>query len=203
MEFWHPIPAGIPAAAAGIPVRWHPLSDFKTVDSNKRGSRFPLMWLESLQSHEWKFWAPLDSNEEKFLSDVTGIHWSKMRRKKCFSDQMSCFRKEPSDQNIVFLCCCSSEFLSEIFFICYRIRICWKIFLSDKLALTDGCPWRTLLAACCYPSRSRLASLAWLGGLSSTAGRFSQVFLHNVNVKKCTSCELALLLGLPSVWYFL
>jgi len=39
------IPAGIPAAA-GIPVRWHPLSDFKTVDSNKRGSRFPLMWLE-------------------------------------------------------------------------------------------------------------------------------------------------------------
>jgi hypothetical protein len=78
------IPAGIPAAA-GIPVRWHPLSDFKTVDSNKRGSRFPLMWLESLQSLEGLLWAPLDSNEEKLLSDVTGIHWSKMRafRIKC------------------------------------------------------------------------------------------------------------------------
>ena len=135
MEFWHP--GRHPSSSRHPGTVRCPLSDFKTVDSNKRGSRFPLMWLESLQSHEWKSWAPLDSNEEKFLSDVTGIHWSKMRRKKCFSDQMSCFRKEPSDQNIVFLCCCSSEFLSEIFFICYRIRICWKIFLSDKLALTD------------------------------------------------------------------
>ena len=79
----------------------------------------------------------INSNQEKFLSDLTGIHRSEMRRKKCLSDQNSCFRKEPSFQNIVFLCCCSSEFLSEIKLICCRIEFFWKIFLSDKLALTD------------------------------------------------------------------
>ena len=79
----------------------------------------------------------INSNQEKFLSDLTGIHRSEMRRKKCLSDKNSCFRKEPSFQNIVFLCCCSSEFLSEIRLICCRIEFFWKIFLSDKLALTD------------------------------------------------------------------
>ena len=61
----------------------------------------------------------------------------KCGEKSAYRITKSCFRKEPSLQNFVFLCCCSSEFLSEIRFICYRIDFFWKIFLSDKLALTD------------------------------------------------------------------
>ena len=70
-----------------------------------------------LQSHEGKPWAPFDSKQEKFLSDVTGIQGSENEEKKCLSDQKSCFTQEPSFQNFVFFCCCSSDFLSDKAFI--------------------------------------------------------------------------------------
>ena len=133
MEFWHPSRAC-----------WHPSSSHPGAVESLVGfqnSRFeqtglkisthvtgesPVTWGVTL-SPTWFEWRKALIRRD----------WNPLIKNACFSDQMSCFRKEPSDQNIVFLCCCSSEFLSEIFFICYRIRICWKIFLSDKLALTD------------------------------------------------------------------
>ena len=53
-----------------------------------------------------------------------------------------------------FLCCCSSEFLSEIRLICCRIEFFWKIFLSDKLALTDARE-----QCCCWCDGSHITSL--------------------------------------------
>jgi hypothetical protein len=113
IKFFTSAPIPELTAVENFTKRWNgmlgSLSDFK----NQFKSRKVLIRLE---------WNPSIRNEEK----------------KCLSDQNSCFRKEPSFQNIVFLCCCSSEFLSEIRLICCRIEFFWKIFLSDKLALTDA-----------------------------------------------------------------
>ena len=121
------IPAGIPAAA-GIPVGWH-----RGIPCRISKQSIRTNGAQDFHSCDWRVSSHLRGNFEPHLirmkksSYQTWLesHWSKMRRKKCFSDQMSCFRKEPSDQNIVFLCCCSSEFLSENIFICYRIEFFW------------------------------------------------------------------------------
>jgi len=89
-----------------------------------------------------EFWDPcrilkIDSNQEKVL---IRLDWNQSIRnweKKVLIGLEVVFQAEAKLSKFLFLCCCSSEFLSEKIFICYRIKTFGKIFLSDKLALTD------------------------------------------------------------------